>query len=250
MWKIVTSSNLNPLLKLFFYSPILTNNNMLLKIYCENIIVTFLKYDILFFILFLFSLFSFHPYVIFFSLRYLLHTHCISIPPPSFPFSPSFKSPALLPSSVKKFSSTLSFFLQFAFSGFFFLPHIVLISLSPFLYLLCLLHAQLSFSSALSLCFFFYFFNLIPEGIMDKVFFISFPLKLFLPIWGDEICGPGKENFLPGFPLSLFSSLSQTVENTIFHSVFCSMFSIPSKITPTKHSVKENKYAIISLHNM
>ena len=109
MWKIVTSSNLNPLLKLFFYSPILTNNNMLLKIYCENIIVTFLKYDILFFILFLFSLFSFHPYVFFFSLRYLLHTHCISIPPPSFPFSPSFKSPALLPSSVKKFSSTLFF---------------------------------------------------------------------------------------------------------------------------------------------
>ena len=37
MWKVVTSSNLNPLLKLFFYSPILTNNNLLLKIYCENV---------------------------------------------------------------------------------------------------------------------------------------------------------------------------------------------------------------------
>ena len=37
IWKIVTSSNLNPLLKLYFYSPILANNNMLLKIYCENI---------------------------------------------------------------------------------------------------------------------------------------------------------------------------------------------------------------------
>ena len=38
MWKVVTSSNLNPPLKLFFYLPILTNNNLLLKIYCENIV--------------------------------------------------------------------------------------------------------------------------------------------------------------------------------------------------------------------
>ena len=37
MWKVVTSSNLNSPLKLFFYSPILANNNLLLKIYCENI---------------------------------------------------------------------------------------------------------------------------------------------------------------------------------------------------------------------
>ena len=41
MWKVVTSSNLNPPLKLFFYSPILTNNNLLLKIYCKNIVVVF-----------------------------------------------------------------------------------------------------------------------------------------------------------------------------------------------------------------
>ena len=77
------------------------------------------------------------------------------------------------------------------------------------------------------------------EGICVKVLFISFPLKLFLPIWGEEICRPGRENFLVGFPLSLFSSLSQTVKNTVFHSVFHSMFSIPPKITPTKHSVNE-----------
>ena len=70
------------------------------------------------------------------------------------------------------------------------------------------------------------------EGICVKVLFISFPLRLFLLIWGDEICGPERENFLPGF-----SSLSQTVENTVFHSVFHSMFSIPPKITTTKHSV-------------
>ena len=38
MWKVITSSNLNSQLKLFFYSPILTNNNLLLKIYCENIV--------------------------------------------------------------------------------------------------------------------------------------------------------------------------------------------------------------------
>ena len=55
MWKVVTSSNLNPLLKLFFYSPILTNNNLLLKIYCENIIVIS---QIGFFILYIISLFS------------------------------------------------------------------------------------------------------------------------------------------------------------------------------------------------
>ena len=36
MWKVVTGSNLNPLLKLFFYSLILINNNLLLKTYCKN----------------------------------------------------------------------------------------------------------------------------------------------------------------------------------------------------------------------
>ena len=48
MWKVVTSSNLNPPLKLFFYSPILANNNLLLKIYCENILVAFLIFYIIF----------------------------------------------------------------------------------------------------------------------------------------------------------------------------------------------------------
>ena len=43
MWKVVTSSNLNPSLKLFFYSSILANNNLLLKIFCENIVVAFLN---------------------------------------------------------------------------------------------------------------------------------------------------------------------------------------------------------------
>ena len=196
----------------------------------------------IFYSLYYFSFLSFHftHTFFFFSLRYLLHTHCISIPPPSFPFSPSFKSPALLPSSVKKFSSTFSFFLQFALSGFFFFSstRCPYISIPLPLFALSPSCATVILQRSLSLCFFFlFFFYLIPEGIMDKVFFISFPLKLFLPIWGDEICGLGKENFFPGFPLSLFSSLSQIMENTVFHSIFCSMFSIPPKITPTKHSV-------------
>ena len=37
MWKVVTNSNSNPLFKLIFYSPISNNNNLSLKIYCENI---------------------------------------------------------------------------------------------------------------------------------------------------------------------------------------------------------------------
>ena len=43
MWKVVTSFNLNSPLKLFFYSPILVINNLLLKIFCENIVVVFLN---------------------------------------------------------------------------------------------------------------------------------------------------------------------------------------------------------------
>ena len=55
MWKVVTSSNLNPPLKLFFYSPILANNNLLLKIYCENIVVTFLNCNFFFFFILFFQ---------------------------------------------------------------------------------------------------------------------------------------------------------------------------------------------------
>ena len=55
MWKVVTSSNLNPPLKLFFYSPILINNNILLKIYCDNI------FQLGFLFYFLYYFFHFHP---------------------------------------------------------------------------------------------------------------------------------------------------------------------------------------------
>ena len=58
MWKVVTSSNLNPPLKLFFHSLILANNYLLFKIYCENTMVAFLNCHFLFFILFFLSIAS------------------------------------------------------------------------------------------------------------------------------------------------------------------------------------------------
>ena len=95
------------------------------------------------------------------------------------------------------------------------------------------------FSSALSLSLFFFFY-LIPEwGIKVRVLWEHFLSRLFLPIWEDEICGPGRENFLPSFPPFLFSSACQIVENTVLLSIFLSMFSISPKFTTTKHSVRD-----------
>ena len=79
MWKVVTNFNLNLPLKLFFYSPILANNNLLLKIYCENIVVIFLNFHFLFFILFfsshhLSSISSSFFFSFFFSWFFLHHT--------------------------------------------------------------------------------------------------------------------------------------------------------------------------------
>ena len=120
MQKVVTSFNLNLLLKLFFYSLILTNNNLLLKIYCENIVVTFLNQNFLFFILFLISFISFRPYVFFFLLVFLLHTRCpISIPPFFlFSFSPSFKN---VPALYQQLSFSLFFSPTLTLCFFFFL---------------------------------------------------------------------------------------------------------------------------------
>ena len=62
--------------------------------------VTFLDQNFLLFILFLFSLISFHPCVFFFFLLFLLHTYCPYLYPPSFlSFSPSFKNVPALSSS-------------------------------------------------------------------------------------------------------------------------------------------------------
>ena len=119
MWKVVTSSNLNPPLKLFFYSPILTNNNLLLKIYCENIVVTFLNQD--FYSLYYFSFLSFHfIYTFFFSFFSPPHTlSYLYPPPPSFiSFSPSFKNIPALATLILAFffSNSLSLSLSLSLS--------------------------------------------------------------------------------------------------------------------------------------
>ena len=51
--------------QIIFFSPILTNNNLPLKIYCENIMTGFLNFNFLFFIL-CFPYFIFYPYFLLF----------------------------------------------------------------------------------------------------------------------------------------------------------------------------------------
>ena len=72
MWKVVTSSNLNSLFKLFFYLPISTNNNLSLKIYFENIVVMLLNFDFSFLVLFFFLSLVFFSSIRFFFLFYFL----------------------------------------------------------------------------------------------------------------------------------------------------------------------------------
>ena len=144
MWKFFTNSNLILSLKLFFYSPILTNNNLLLKIYCENIVVTFLK---IFYSLYYFSFINLHFIHTFFFSFFLFFFSCfspphvvlISIPLLLFALSPSFKY-------VPGFQHQ---------------------------------QAQLSFSSALSLFLFFFifFFNLIFSRVFHPQCFPSFAKK-------------------------------------------------------------------------
>ena len=112
IWKVVTSSNLNPLLKLYFYSLILANNNMLLKTYCENIVVAFLNCHFFFFILFFLSFFPSSIHFFFFSLDFSpphMYTHIYHPLPFCFFYFP-----------LSRTSLCLSFFLQFSFSTFFF----------------------------------------------------------------------------------------------------------------------------------
>ena len=107
MLKILTSSNLNPSLKLFFYSPILVNNIPLLKIYCENIVVTFLNCNFFLFLFYFSKLNYIHTFLFFFFLLVFSPPHTYPTPIfiyPSFPLSSSFRISLSL-------SSTLSFFL-------------------------------------------------------------------------------------------------------------------------------------------
>ena len=83
MIKIDTNFNLNVLLKLFFslskkiifFSPILANNNLPLKIYCENIVIAFPSFFSFFPPLFLSSTHVPHFFFSFF----LLHTHTLTL---------------------------------------------------------------------------------------------------------------------------------------------------------------------------
>ena len=117
MWKIVISSNLNPLLKLYFYSPILANNNMLLKIYCENIVVEFLNCHFFFFyILFFLSFFLSIIHKFFFFLLIFLHHTRIPIYPyplPFFSFTFHFPEPSSLFLSPALFLNSFFFFFKF-----------------------------------------------------------------------------------------------------------------------------------------
>ena len=78
----------------------------------------------------------------------------------------------------------------------------------------------------------------IGESICVKVLWQHFSLLLFLLIWEDQNCGPGRENFLPGFLSFPFSFPNQTVKNNIFHPIFLSLFSILPVFTPTKHTLR------------
>ena len=114
MWKVVISSNLNPPLKLFFYSPVLANNNLLLKIYCENIVIAFLNCHFLFFILFFLSISSIR-FFFFFSFFFSL----VFSPPHTYIHSSSLLFLFLLDSrslsSAFSLSLSLSLFLLFLF---------------------------------------------------------------------------------------------------------------------------------------
>ena len=135
---IDTNFNLNILLKLFFslskkiifFSPILTNNNLSLKIYYENIVIAFPS----FFSFFFFSLFFsppdmyhisfFSPF--FFPSIFLLHTRTLTLF-----FSPSF---LFFPTTSSKLQNVLESSLSSSFFYF-----------SSFLPFLLALHLKVSF---------------------------------------------------------------------------------------------------------
>ena len=124
MWKVITSSNLNPPLKLFFYSPILTISQ--LGFFILYIISSFSFFFFFFFLhvclyLFIFPFFSFFfsliQEVLSFSFFFFFlppYTFVlISLSPPSFlSFSPSFKKCF---HSLFFYSSSRSLFFYFYF---------------------------------------------------------------------------------------------------------------------------------------
>ena len=75
-------------------------------------------------------------------------------------------------------------------------------------------------------------------GHYRKTALVQFSPIAFPPDLGGKNLWAQGENFLPGLPLSLFSFYSQTEENSVFHSIFLLTFSSPTKIHPTKHSIR------------
>ena len=121
MWKVITSSNLNPPWNFFFffYLPILTNNDLLPKIYYENIVKILCSISQLgFFILYIiFPFFHFtliHTFHFFFFYFFSPPDTCpLSLSPLLlFCFSSSFKNIPACSHSLF-FSPALSFFLFF-----------------------------------------------------------------------------------------------------------------------------------------
>ena len=120
MWKVIISSNLNPPLKLFFYSPVLANNNLLLKIYCENIVIGFLNCHFLFFILFFLYFIHMFFYFPFLFLSSFSTTHVYPLLSLSSFFFFLLLFLFLLDSRISfslSFSNSLSFFYQFGAEG-------------------------------------------------------------------------------------------------------------------------------------
>ena len=112
MRKVVTSFNFNPPLELFFCLPILTNNNLLYKIYCENIIIMFLNQN--FFILFFFSFISLSSIRFFsFLFFFLLYIHVHYLYPPFFYFLFLFHSRTFQRALILSFFPQLSLFFSF-----------------------------------------------------------------------------------------------------------------------------------------
>ena len=110
--------------KIIFFSPILINNNLSLKIYCENIVIAFLNFNFSFFILFFPYLFTFFSSIFPSSSFFFLFFPLFS-PPHTYPsnyflflFLFSFLSPFSLPRHSRTFHFSFLFFL-FSFFPFF-----------------------------------------------------------------------------------------------------------------------------------
>ena len=134
--KIDIDFNLNVLLKLFFslskilifFSPILANNNLPLKIYCESIVkILWYHFPFLFFFLFFPSFFILHTCTAFlFSFFFLLHTRTLTL----FFF---YFFPFLQPTTSSKLRTFQPSFFLFFFFFFFFVSFSLSTSFVPLL---------------------------------------------------------------------------------------------------------------------